>query len=429
MAGVNGQGDATSEVTMATTNADDGLGYFSSYADLKVHEVMLRDWPRNSAYRRFFEENVHLVQDKVVMDVGAGTGILSLFAASVGARKVYAVEASNTALLCKEIIQQNGFADKIEVIHSRVEDVDLGKDIKVDVIVSEWMGFYLLHESMLDSVIVARDRFLAEDGIMAPSVARIYLAPVNMEDFLEEKFEFWTNVCGFDFSAAVPHAQQKLLQEPLTKELDERQVKAAPQILREFNLKTVKVSEVQALTDTLSFHVESTSEVHGFAIWFDVDFRQGALLSATEAPSAGPGTWKVVPPSVLSTSPASPVTHWKQTVILLPRALSVDPSDSLSCQVTLTQSADNKRHYNIELELVDEEDSEEEDSEEEEDHPVPCDCGRGKCLLIKTLMEKYGEEQDALEAEAEFVDLTAEVEAAEAIDAEIGDEMNVSGNS
>ena len=455
-----------SSITMATVAADgdatsmeDSQGYFASYTDLKVHEVMLRDWPRNSAYRRFFEENSHLIRDKVIMDVGAGTGILSLFAASVGAEKVYAVEASNTAILCKEIVQQNGFADKIEVIHSAVEDVELGEGVKVDVIVSEWMGFYLLHESMLDSVIVARDKFLAEDGIMVPSAARLYLAPVNMENFLEDKYEFWTNVCGFDFSAAIPHVNQKLLQEPLTTELDVRQVMAPPQLLREFDLKTVTISQVQALSDSLTFCVDKSSTVHGFAIWFDVDFQQGAQLkdaqsrtdsssnsaanaistsaagesqSPTPSQNSGAGNWKIVSPCVLSTSPASPVTHWKQTVILLPKALAVDPSDYLGCMVTLTQNSDNKRHYNIELELLDEEEEEEEEEDsDEEDHPVPCSCGRGKCRLIKALMEKYGEEQDALEAEAEIVDLTAEVEAAEAISAEMGEDgqMNISEGS
>ncbi|KAK7091443.1 hypothetical protein V1264_009123 [Littorina saxatilis] len=429
---------------------EDAHGYFASYTDLKVHEVMLKDWPRNGAYRRFFEENAHLVQDKVIMDVGAGTGILSLFAASVGARKVYAIEASNMAHLCREIVQQNGLADKIEVIHSAVEDVDLGPGVKVDMIVSEWMGFYLLHESMLDSVIAARDKFLADDGIMVPSAARIYLAPVNMEHFLEEKFDFWTNVCGFDFSAAIPHVHQKLLQEPLTAEIDERQVVTAPQILREFDLRTVTVSEVHALSERLAFKVEKPCKVHGFAIWFDVDFRQGEHLKAavsksdsetnnvssleSTAEATQNSSWKVVPSSVLSTSPTSPVTHWKQTVILLPKALAVDPTDFLGCKVTLTQNSDNKRHYNIKLELVDDTDEDDEDEIEdsdEEDHPVPCDCGRGKCRLIKAVMEKYGEEQDELETEAEIVDLTAEVEAAEAIGVEMGndDQMNVSEGS
>ena len=72
-------------------------------------------------FRRFFEENADYIRGKVVMDVGAGTGILSLFVASVGARKVYAVEASDTATLCREIVKQNGYGNVIEVVHSKVE--------------------------------------------------------------------------------------------------------------------------------------------------------------------------------------------------------------------------------------------------------------------------------------------------------------------
>lgn len=56
--------------------------YFSSYNDLSVHQLMLMDRPRTLAYRKFFENNRDLVKDKIVMDVGAGTGILSLFAAT-----------------------------------------------------------------------------------------------------------------------------------------------------------------------------------------------------------------------------------------------------------------------------------------------------------------------------------------------------------
>ena len=60
---------------------------------------------------------------------------------------------------------------------------------KVDVIISEWMGFYLLHESMLDAVIFARNKFLKNDknSTMLPSHATIYAAPCSLENYLTRK--------------------------------------------------------------------------------------------------------------------------------------------------------------------------------------------------------------------------------------------------
>lgn len=66
----------------------------------------------------------------------------------------------------------------VKVIHSRIEDVTSDQiPEKVDVIVSEWMGFYLLHEGMLDSVIWARDKYLKPHGLIFPESASIYATP------------------------------------------------------------------------------------------------------------------------------------------------------------------------------------------------------------------------------------------------------------
>ena len=65
------------------------------------------------------------------------------------------------------------FGDVIEVIQGMVESITLPE--KVDIIISEWMGYFLLRESMLDSVILARDRFLKPGGALYPSHARMFL--------------------------------------------------------------------------------------------------------------------------------------------------------------------------------------------------------------------------------------------------------------
>ncbi len=65
---------------------------------------------------------------------------------------------------------------------------------KVDIIISEWMGYFLLYEGMLDTVLVARDRWLAKDGLMFPDRAVLYLTGIEDEDYKKEKLGFWDDV-------------------------------------------------------------------------------------------------------------------------------------------------------------------------------------------------------------------------------------------
>ena len=144
----------------------------------------------------------------MVLDVGCGTGILSLVAARAGVASVWAVDCSSVIHSAMEIAVENGVEDVVQFVRGRVEEVDLSGVDKVDVIISEWMvcvcvcvclcvctcvhvcvcvcmcthvcvrmclcvcvrvcvsvcaqGYCLLFESMLDSVISARDRFLKD---------------------------------------------------------------------------------------------------------------------------------------------------------------------------------------------------------------------------------------------------------------------------
>lgn len=125
--------------------------------------------------------------------MGSGTGILSIFCAQAGAKRVLAVEASNLAKLSMDVIKENDLEEIIQVYQCRIEEFQLPDDVvKVDIIVSEWMGFYLLHEGMLDSVLYARDQFLAEDGNMFPESASIIVAPCSVPTHYDD----WEDVTG-----------------------------------------------------------------------------------------------------------------------------------------------------------------------------------------------------------------------------------------
>lgn len=162
--------------------------YFDSYSHFGIHEEMLKDEVRTKAYMNAILQSKHLFKDKVVLDVGCGTGILSMFAAKAGAKHVYGVDCSGILTQAREIVRANGFQDQITLIQGKMEELTLPVD-KVDIIISEWMGYFLLYESMLDTVLYARDKYLAPDGLMFPDHSVLYVGAIEDGDYKAEKLD------------------------------------------------------------------------------------------------------------------------------------------------------------------------------------------------------------------------------------------------
>ena len=184
--------------------------------------------------------------------MGCGTGILSLFAARAGASLVIGVDASAILHQARQIVERNGYGGKVVLLQGTMEQVALPEGIeKVDLIVSEWMGYGLLYESMLPSVLfarcprtvvtqagfsgrnrqhpgcashepsdllffhldftwincrsfhefpaarVARDRFLKPGGVVLPTACPMILTASS-----HDQLNFWTDVYGFDVRTA-----------------------------------------------------------------------------------------------------------------------------------------------------------------------------------------------------------------------------------
>lgn len=196
----------TAEPSGLPPKRDDDSHYFESYGANDIHAVMIQDKVRTSTYARYILGTPSVFENAIVLDVGCGTGILSLFAARAGARKVFAVDASDIAMKAEKIVKANDLDSVITVIRGKVEDIQLPEGVKVDVIISEWMGYALLYESMLDSVLVARDRFLKLDGVMAPAHSRMMLGLCDASEIVKDRITFWNDVYGgylFDASKTV----------------------------------------------------------------------------------------------------------------------------------------------------------------------------------------------------------------------------------
>ncbi|URD84189.1 hypothetical protein MUK42_05692 [Musa troglodytarum] len=154
--------------------------YFHYYGQLLHQQNMLQDYVRTGTYYAAVIENRVDFHGRVVVDVGAGSGILSLFAAQAGAKHVYAVEASEMAEYARRLVAGNpSLGQRITVIKGKIEEVELPE--KADILISEPMGTLLVNERMLETYVIARDRFLIPDGKMFPSLGRIHMAPFSDE--------------------------------------------------------------------------------------------------------------------------------------------------------------------------------------------------------------------------------------------------------
>ena len=154
---------------------------------------------------------------KTVMDVGTGTGLLAIFAAKAGAKRVIAVEAASAiADHARTLVRHNNLAHIIEVITSTVEDLDPELTGPVDVLLSDPFGTMLVNERMLESFIVARDKFLVSGGLMFPSAAHLCIAPFYDTQLYQEqatKADFFENrnFHGIDLSVLQPKARMEKL--------------------------------------------------------------------------------------------------------------------------------------------------------------------------------------------------------------------------
>jgi protein arginine N-methyltransferase 1 len=71
-----------------------------------------------------------------------------------------------------------------------MEDIKLPVS-QVDIIISEWMGYFLLYEGMLGTVLAARDKYLVKGGKILPDVAKIYIAAIEDSNYNKDKIGFW----------------------------------------------------------------------------------------------------------------------------------------------------------------------------------------------------------------------------------------------
>lgn len=308
--------------------------YFQYYAKLGNQQNMLQDSVRTSTYRKAIVENPSDFRGLRAMDIGAGSGILSFFAAQAGAAHVYAVEASSMGEVIQLLADSNDFGGaKLQVVNKPLETIQDEVQGKVDVLVSEPIGTFLFNERMIETYLVARDRFLKPGGKMFPNIGNLCVAPFSdamLHWEQSNKNGFWKNSSfyGVDLTAAVPRCTKEHFRQPIVDYINPECLVGKTHTTR-FDFATISVESLHKIEIPFDFEISQPCLVHGLAGWFDAVF-EGSNTTVT-----------------LSTAPWCPGTHWYQIRFLLETPLAVNAGQHI--EGSLRMEANNLQSYYVRL--------------------------------------------------------------------------------
>lgn len=241
------------------------------------HFTMLEDHARNEAFGRAIDRAVR--QGMHVLDIGTGTGLLSMMAVRAGADCVTAVEANNEmAHIARRIIAQNGFEDDIQVYNIHSSQLKVGKELPrpADVVVAEIVDAALLGEGVLPSLRHARASLTVEKPIMIPQGARVFGALVH---FPRREFN---DVEGFDLSLLNGYRRPGGMANIFGGNGNHRLL-SKPFLLESFDFANIP----PAISDEAPHFWEifpiafDRGEVNGVLLWFELQMDPGEYLSSS----------------------------------------------------------------------------------------------------------------------------------------------------
>lgn len=274
-----------------------------AYGRISDQRTMFFDKNRNPYYERALEQLVN--SDTVVLDLGAGLGIMGFMALKAGAKKVYMVEPAGVIDQVKELVRVNGYESRVECLKGRIEEVDLPE--KVDLIVSVFTGNFLLLEDLLPSLFYARDHHLKPGGQMLPDAAFMEVVPVCEPNYYKSYIECWDSRIGdMDLSSLRKQATNTFY--TVGQQNFRGEFLADPQKFQQMDFTTANEASCKV---ELNFDIGITGFCHGLLGWFQA--RVG-------------DEW-------FSTSPKEKPMHWSQVYLPLAEPTRVKAGEPL--KVTL----------------------------------------------------------------------------------------------
>lgn len=267
-----------------------------------------------------------------------------MFAARAGASRVLAVDASDIIDKARENVFNAGLWETVTLIKGRMEEVTLPVD-KVDIIVSEWMGYCLLYEAMLPSVLYARDRYLRPDGLLVPGSCNMWVAPIADGEYVMDNVGFWRDVYGFDMKAM----QAGIWDDVRVLHWPKNTVVGKPAGFKLLDLYTIKAEDLTFTAKWSSTLTEDIDALDGFLVWFDNFFAPTRDQPGVDADAVAEEWAKGDKDRVaFTTGPFGDDTHWKQGFLMVKYADGESPvalkkGDVVEGDITFEPPADMPR--------------------------------------------------------------------------------------
>jgi protein arginine N-methyltransferase 1 len=275
------------------------------------HAGLLMDGARTDTYHRAIASIVK--PGDVVLDLGSGTGILSLLACQAGARRVYAVESGDVAELSRLVSTANGFEDRVVLLHDTSYRVTLPE--KVDVIVTDTLHTFGLQDGLLGSMIDARQRFLKPGGRISPRSIQLVVVPVELPD-IYRRLEIWSaDPLGFDFSPLREFATNNLYSVPVERDALRKAFLGEPASVIQIRLPDAETANLSGEAHAIAAR---PGVMHGLGGWFVAELDEGVFLSNS--------------PDIMTVS-------WKNAFFPLDRPVTLAQGDALTLKIETCNGA------------------------------------------------------------------------------------------
>lgn len=282
---------------------------------IEYHRTLIADRVRNRAFHDALSRTIK-PGETTVADIGAGTGLIGLMAAKLGAREVILYEAAEVAGVADVTLKAN----KARGCHLMpCHSTEMEDPPRVDLVVSETLGNYAFEENIIATLADAERRHLKDGGLIIPSRVRQLVVPV-VSDRIHRELTLWDDVgFGIDLSAARDMSLNNVYVRTLGRDdlLDQG---AAAKVWDEVTLGTDKRG---ARKGEASWTLDRAQTIYGFAYWWEAE---------------------LIPGVVLSTAPDAPRTHWEQLYFPMLKPMPIAEGEALLVTLRSKSSEDEGTH-------------------------------------------------------------------------------------